>query len=179
MLAFLRGINVAGHRKVKMEDIRQIHGALGHENVSTYLQSGNVIFDCGEKHRQELIRSIEAGYERELGLQTAVLIRSAAELGKIVADCPIPLMSGKDPKYLHVVLLSAQPRKSAIGNLMTASGPEEKQISGDALYVYYTQGSGRSKFNLAFIEKTLDVKATARNWNTVTKLNSLATRSLV
>ena len=113
-------------------------------------------------------------YEKRLGIHTDVLVRSVPELGEIVRGCPFPLTPNREPKFLHVVLLSGLPNPDALRNLLMYDGPEEWQISKDAMYVYYTQGSGRSKFNVTFIEKTLAVRATARNWNTVTRILELA-----
>ncbi len=173
-VAFLRGINVGGHRKIKMADLKQVHESMGHWNVATLLQSGNIVFECSETDRQKLIQDIATEYQKRLGLHTDVLVRSGTELGEIVRGCPFPLTPNREPRFLHVVLLSGLPSSDAVRNLLMYDGPEEKQISEDAMYVYYTEGSGRSKFNLPFIEKTLAVRATSRNWNTVTKIAELA-----
>ncbi len=173
-VAFLRGINVGGHRKIKMADLKQVQESMGHWNVATLLQSGNIVFECSETDRPKLIQDIEKEYEKRLGLHTDVLVRNVAELGEIVRRCPFPLTPNREPRFLHVVLLSELPSSDAVRNLLMYDGPEEKQISEDAMYVYYTEGSGRSKFNLPFIEKTLAVRATSRNWNTVTKIVELA-----
>ncbi len=173
-VAFLRGINVAGHRKIRMSDLKQVHESMGHWNVATLLQSGNIVFQCSKTDRQRLIQDIAKEYEKRLGLHTDVIVRGGAELGEIVRGCPFPLSPDREPRFLHVVLLSGLPSSDAARNLLMYDGPEEKHISEDVIYVYYTQGSGRSKFNVPFIEKTLEVRATARNWNTVTKIVELA-----
>ena len=157
-----------------MADLKQVHESMGHRNVATFLQSGNIVFECPETDRQKLTQDIATKYENRLGLHTDVIVRSGAELGEIIRECPFPLSPNREPRFLHVVLLSRLPSSDAVRNLLMYDGPEEKQISEDALYVYYTEGSGRSKFNLPFIEKTLAVRATSRNWNTVTKIAELA-----
>ncbi len=172
-VAFLRGINVGGHRKIKMNDLKQVHESMGHRYVATLLQSGNIVFECSETDRRELIQDITEEYGKRLGLHTDVIVRSGAELGEIVRGCPFPLTPNREPKFLHLVLLSGLPTSDAMRNLMMYDGPEERQISEDAVYVYYTQGSGRSKFTVPFIERTLVVRATARNWNTITKILDL------
>ncbi len=173
-VAFLRGINVGGHRKIKMANLKQVHESMGHCNVATLLQSGNIVFESSETDRQKLIQDIVKEYENGLGIHTDVIVRSGAELGEIVRECPFPLSPNREPRFLHVVLLSGLPRSDAVRNLLMYDGPEEKHISEDAMYVYYTEGSGRSKFTVPFIEKTLAVRATSRNWNTVTKIVELA-----
>jgi len=175
-VAFLRGVNVAGHRRIKMEALRKAHEAMKHSHVETMLQSGNVIFECGVKGRKKLTAEIEEAYRDRLGLSTTVLLRSAGELDRIVGRCPIALGSKRDPKFLHAVLLADAPGSDAADSLMAYDGPEEIRLAGDTLYVYYTHGSGRSKLTLDRIEKALGVAATARNWNTITKLRDLAAR---
>ena len=173
-VAFLRGINVGGHHKVKMDELKRVHESMGHWNVATILQSGNIVFECSETDRQKLIQDIAVEYEKRLGIHTDVLVRSVPELGEIVRGCPFPLTPNREPKFLHVVLLSGLPSSDAVRNLLMYDGSEEWQISEDAMYVYYTQGSGRSKFNVTFNEKTLAVRTTARNWNTVTRILEMA-----
>ena len=86
-VAFLRGINVGGHRKIRMSDLKQVHESMGHWNVATLLQSGNIVFQCSETDRQRLIQDIAKEYEKRLGIDTDVLVRSGAELGEIVKGC--------------------------------------------------------------------------------------------
>lgn len=175
-VAFLRGVNVASHRRIKMEALRKTHEAMKHSHVETVLQSGNVIFESGVKSRTKLAAEIEAVYGDRLGLPTTVLLRRAGELDQIVERCPIALGSKRDSKFLHAVLLADAPGSAAADSLLAYDGPEEIRLASDTLYVYYTHGAGRSKLSLDRIEKALGVKATARNWNTITKLRDLATR---
>ena len=169
-IAFLRGINVGGHRLINMNDLRRLHETMGHGNVATYLQSGNVIFECSEKNRRQLILDIEEKYEKKFGFHTDIIIRNAAELANIVKACPFTEAYVMEAKFLHVVQLSDIPESGLIKKLMNYDGPEEKELIEDVLYVYYTAGAGRSKLTLSLIEKTLKVSATARNWNTITKV---------
>lgn len=172
-IALLRGINVGGHRKIKMADLKHVHETMGHGNVATYLQSGNVAFDCANNDRQALAQSLEQAYDKAFGFYPDVLIRSAKDFALAANQCPFPITADRQTKFLHLTLLSAVPDSAALEKFNTYDGPEEKQVIGDTLYVYYTDGSGRSKLNLSFIERTLKVKGTARNWNTVSKLLEL------
>ena len=88
-VAFLRGINVGGHRKIKMADLRQVHESMDHWNVATLLQSGNIVFECSETDRQKLIQDIATEYEKRLGLHTDVLVRSGTELGDKGMSLPL------------------------------------------------------------------------------------------
>lgn len=172
-IALLRGINVGGHRKIKMADVKRLHETMGHKNIVTYLQTGNVIFDCTSNDSQTLARNLEQAYDKEFRFFPDVIIRSTKDFADAADKCPFPLTAGRQAKFLHLISLSAVPDSAAIGKLSAHDGPEEKQVIEDNLYVYYTDGSGTSKLNLGFIERTLKVKGTARNWNTVSKLLEL------
>ena len=174
-IAFLRGINVGGHRKIKMEDLKKVHHAIGHENVITYLQSGNVIFQSPQPiNRLDLVTTLETSYQEAFGFTTDVILRTPDELQNIVGNNPIALEEGKEEKFLHAVMLSAVPQSENISTFNTYDGEEEVQLIDNNLYIYYTNGSARSKLTLTFIEKTLKVKGTARNWNTINNLIRLS-----
>jgi len=172
-IAFLRGINVGGHRSIKMDDLKKLHIEMGHRNVVTFLQSGNVIFECTLKKREKLIREIEDKYKEKLNFDVDVIICNVPEIFKIARECPYTQAVNNDTKLIHVVQLSDIPQGYLVSELMQHEGPEEKQINGNILYVYYTEGAGRSKFNLSYIERTLKVRGIARNWNTITRLLDL------
>ncbi|MBL4890544.1 MAG: DUF1697 domain-containing protein [Rhizobiaceae bacterium] len=172
-VVFLRGINVGGHRKIKMAELKQLHEKMGHKNVATYLQSGNAVFDSSDTDRTKLIGAIEQEYRSQLEIDTHVILRDTEEIASAIAKLPFPLNEEREPKFLHGIFLSETPDSEMIKTLMQYKGPEEIQIIGDVLYVYYTEGSGRSKFNLTLIEKNLKVKGTARNWNSVRKILEL------
>jgi len=173
-IAFLRGINVGGHHTIKMNYLKQLHKIMGHGNIVTYLQSGNIIFESAEKNRRKLILDIEKEYEKKFGFHTNIFIRNITELSIIVNESPVSLTPEKEAKLLHVVQLSEVPEKALVKNLLKHGGLEEKHLKDNILYVYYPQGAGRSKFTLPYIEKTLKIKGTARNWNTITKILDLA-----
>ena len=172
-VAFLRGINVGGHRKIKMAELKQLHEKMSHENVVTYLQSGNVIFDSSEADLAKLIGAIKQEYRAKLDINTHVILRDLTEMASVIAKLPFLLNEKREAKFLHGVFLSEIPEPGAVKTLLQYEGLEEVQIIGDVLYVYYTEGSGRSKFNLALIEKHLKVSGTARNWNSVRKILEL------
>lgn len=170
-IAFLRGINVGGHRQIKMDALKQVHLSMGHHSVQTYLQTGNVIFQTVSE-REKLIDKLEDAYVEAFGFHTEVLLRTPDNLLNIIEYCPFTEVG--EPKFLHAVLLSETPTESAGEALMKYSGEEHLELIEDVLYIYYVHGAGRSKLTLTWIEKTLDVKGTARNWNTITKLAELA-----
>ena|SRR5579884_3806446 len=161
--ALLRAVNVGGHQPITMADLRSTAEKLGLENVSTILQSGNLIFD-GE--------TTEAALESKL--HTDVFLRAASEWQAMVKNNPFPDEAKNDPARLVVLFL----KKSADGATLQKAikGREIARGKGKQIYVYYPDGQGRSKLTNTLIEKTLGTRATARNWNTVLKLRDATQR---
>jgi len=171
-VSLLRAVNVGG-RSIKMDALRAIHESLGLSEVQTLLQSGNVVFATKDNDRARLAKAIEDAIETECGFRSAVMLRDAAALRKIVKENPFPAEAETDPGHLVVMFLAAKPDKGA--RIAAAySGPEEIRIEGDNAYLTYPNGIGKSKLTNALLEKHLGVAGTARNWNTVTKLLALA-----
>jgi uncharacterized protein (DUF1697 family) len=168
-VALLRGINLGARNKVAMADLRDLFAGLGAEDVTTYVQSGNVVF-AGDVDAS----AIEAGIKRDLGLDITVLVRSAAELDRLVARNPFA-KKASDPKQLHVTFLAGKPAAGRVAELDPERSPgDEFTVAGQEVYLYCPQGYGPSKLSNDYFEKTLGVAATTRNWNTVTKLAELA-----
>lgn len=154
-----------------MADLRALVAGLGAEAVGTYLQSGNVVFRSATA-RTELRAGIERALADELGLEVAVLLRTPAELERIAAGNPF---AGVGRKELHVAFLSAEPDPELVEALGPRPfPPDELRVAGEEAYLRYPKGLGRSKLSNAFLEKALGVRATTRNWNTVTRLAQLA-----
>lgn len=174
-IALFRGINVGGHKKVKMDLLRKLHESLGFRDVRTYVQSGNIVFKTDNVDSVKIVRLIESGFEKTYGFPAKVIVRTGEELGQIVEKNPFQAQAGKEAKFLHVVFLADRPEKEEIEELLNGyRGPEELYASRKELYIYYTNGAGRSKLTNALIERKLKVPGTARNWNTVTKLLEIA-----
>ena len=167
MAAFLRGINVGGHRAVAMSDLRAVFSGLGLGNVRTLLQSGNVVFTTSDGAAR--LRSIlEATCAERLGHDISVILRTEPEMKKVVARNPFGQAAGQ-PAKVHVVFLADKPTAAAAAKLDKQRGaPEEWVLDGRHVYVWYPNGAGQSKLRL-----DLGVPATARNWNTVTKVLDL------
>lgn len=117
-VAFLRGINVGGHRKVKMAELKQLHEKMGHENVVTYLQSGNVVFDSSDTDRAKLIGAIEQEYRSELEIDTHVILRDTEEMANAIIKLPFPLNDKREAKFLNGIFLSETPDFNAVKTLM-------------------------------------------------------------
>jgi uncharacterized protein (DUF1697 family) len=175
-VALLRSVNVGG-RKVNMKELAALFGEMGYGDVVTYIQSGNVVFTSPSRSAGALERAIEGRIERELGLEVRTLLRSKAELDRVLRANPF-LATKAEPAKLHVTFLAAQPGAA----LMRAAGEfdagaDEFRVVGREVYVHCPNGYGTTKINNTFFEKRLETVATTRNWNTVNKLAELASRS--
>jgi uncharacterized protein (DUF1697 family) len=170
----LRGINVTGRNQIKMADLTALFAGLGHEDVSTYVQSGNVIFRSASGSSVNLANDIAERIKRDLGLDVAVLLRTQDQLAKIVKDNPF-IRNGADLATLHVTFLAESPDPALVREIDSALGePDEFRVAGREVYLHCPNGYGRTKLNNTFWERRLKVAATTRNWRTVTTLHRLA-----
>ena len=157
-----------------MADLRATLESLGHEDVSTLLQSGNALFTGPKRNPDQLARTIERAIEARHGMAVKVLVRTGPELARIVAANPLP-EGASEPSKLHVAFLSAEPDAGRFESIDASRFEREVFRLGErALYVWYRDGAGRSKLTNDLMERRLGVTATSRNWNTVTKLADLA-----
>jgi len=171
--ALLRGINLGARNRVAMADLRALVEELGGEDVVTYVQSGNVVFrHAGAAARLE--RELAQAIQRALELDIAVIVRSSRQLTAIVDGNPF-LAAGADLAHLHLTLLGSSPDSAGVRRAIAASGtPDELSVKGKEIYLHLPAGYGRSKLSNAFFEKQLGVRATTRNWRTVTAVAELA-----
>jgi uncharacterized protein (DUF1697 family) len=173
-IALLRGINVGGHNKVLMSDLRDLCAALQLPGASTLLQSGNLVFQSANLTGAALEHLLEQETAERLKVSADYVVRTAAEWAKVVACNPFPAEAENDPGHLVVMFLKSAPAKKAVETLQIAiEGPEVVRCDGKQLYVYYPAGIGRSKLTGVLIEKKLGCRGTARNWNTILKLAAL------
>ncbi len=172
-VVLLRGINVGGKTKISMSDLRTLLTGLGAEDVRTHLQSGNAVLRS-RMAATRLTAAVEKAIARELSLEVTVLVRTSAQLVRVVASNPFS-GKAKAPAKVHVAFLAAAPGRARVQALdPKRSEPDEFRVAGREIYLYYPNGYGRTKINNAYFEKQLGVAATTRNWNTVTKLAELA-----
>lgn len=174
-VALLRGINVGTATRIAMTDLRRLVTDLGHEDVKTYLQSGNVVFTSTATDTGKLARDIERAIAGDLGMTVPVLVRSGAELAEVMAASPY-VKKQDDPTRLLVAFLSAEPSKAKVVALAVPGGETvEYTVAGREIHLHFPDGGyGRSKFTNAYLEKKLDVVATTRNWKSVQALRELA-----
>jgi uncharacterized protein (DUF1697 family) len=171
-IALLRAVNVVGQNLLKMEQLREWCAELGWENVRTYVQSGNVVFQTRAgipKWQAELEKKLAAEMKRPV----AVIGRTPAEFERIIDANPFLNERGIDTKRLHVTFLASAPAPiEALGSLK--AGGDRFAVRGREVYLHCPNGYGETKLSNTAFEKVLAVKATTRNWNTVNTLLEMA-----
>ena len=171
-VALFRGINVGGNNMLPMRDLATLLGSLGLEEVRTYIQSGNVVFSAAGT-ATSLAARICAAVERRFGFRPELLLLGAAELARALAANPFPEAAAQ-PQLLHLWFLASHPAKGAETALATLAAQGERLVlRGKVLYLHAPKGIGGSKL-AARAERTLGVRATARNWRTCSALLSMA-----
>ncbi|KAB1949728.1 DUF1697 domain-containing protein [Micromonospora sp. ALFpr18c] len=173
-VALLRGVNV-GTTRLAMADLRRIVTDLGHDDVRTYLQSGNVVFGSTVRDAEKLAGGIERALTDELGLTVPVLVRSARELAAVAGGNPYAEVEA-DPTRLLVAFLATAPAKATVDALTVPGGENVAfTVTGREVYLHFPDGGyGRSKFTNAYLEKKLAVVATTRNGKSVRTLADMA-----
>ncbi len=173
-LSILRGINVSGKNMIRMEVLRKMYEALGFTDVTSYLQSGNVIFCTEDPDTEAVAGRISARIKEEFGYAVPVLVLTPSEIREALIVNPFLSDPSKDPAYFHVTFLSAEPAAIPRDALDAKRGPgEEIAFAGKAAYLYCPNGYGNTKLHNTFLEKALKVTATTRNWKTTTELGRM------
>lgn len=175
-ISLLRGINVSGQKKIKMNDLESLYEKLGFQDVLTYIQSGNVIFNSGIRNRLEIIKIIEHGIKKKYKFHVPVTLRTRREISNIIKKCPFGSVdiSLEGAKVL-VTFLSARPLKDKLALINKSVAASEKIVlTGKEIYLYCPDGYGKSKLSNNFLENKLGVVATTRNWKSVHKLYDLS-----
>jgi uncharacterized protein (DUF1697 family) len=175
MISMLRGVNVGGHNKIKMDELRALYEFLKFENPRTYVQSGNVIFRTKEKNSPALAKKIQKAIERKFGFRPEVIVRTTEELRSAIAASPFASERNLEPGKILVTFLAGEPGSNAEATLLTLKAyPEELHLKGRELYIYFPDGAGKSKLPWSKVEKLFQTTGTARNWNSVTKMLAMA-----
>ena len=171
-IALLKGINVGGHKKVPMAELRELLTKKGYKNVVTYIQSGNVIFESDEINSKIIEENIKKAILDYFGFEVSILVKNRKELERIFNDSPF-IEDKKKASYFmmlhdmpHAELVKAASEKIYEG--------EEYYIIKDCIYYFNEKGFGKAKFNANYFERKLKTFATARNYNTMVKLLSLS-----
>jgi uncharacterized protein (DUF1697 family) len=175
IISMLRGINLAKHKRIKMDALRACYESLKLRDPRTYVQSGNIIFATKEQDLARLSNRIEKGIEQTFGFHSDVILRTTAELKEVIARNPFAERKGIEPAKLVVTFLATDPKPEARGAVLRIKAdPEELNLLGRELYTYFPNGMGRSKLSWASVEKLFQTNVTSRNWNTVVKMLAMA-----
>ena len=173
-ISLLRGVNI-GKKQMKMAVLKQLYESMGLENVQTYVQSGNVIFESKKGNVKELEELIGKQIEHEFGFTAEVLIRTPEELWHILETNPFLGKKDVDTTRLYVTFLTGEPSASARGKVGSfKSDPDEFEVIGTEIYLHCPVGYGITKLSNTFFEKKLGLVATTRNWRTVNMLSGIA-----
>ena len=171
-IAFLRGINVGGHRKIKMADLRENLSKLGLENVRSYIQSGNLVLDSNRKEK-EVAGLIRESIQKDFGFEVPTLVLTSETIEHILNNSPFE--NEADTKNLYFALLHDLPQKENYGRLKAEDYPNENFVITDlCVYLNCGLGAGKAKLSNNIIEQKLKVTATTRNLRTLQKMVELA-----
>jgi uncharacterized protein (DUF1697 family) len=173
-ISLLRGINVGGHKRIKMDQLRPSFEAMGFESVKTYIQSGNVVFKTGKSSPAGLSKRIELRILKDFGFSVSVICRTAGELEKTIANNPFLSERGIDPEKLHVMFLSEAPAPVALKRLSDLTAAPDRARGFDTeIYFYLPNGMSQSILMKSPVDRILAVVTTTRNWRTVNALHQM------
>lgn len=174
-IALYRGINVLGKNSVRMESLRGLHERLGHREVASYIQSGNIIFSA-RGLAERITRTIAAEFAEEFGFAARVMVVPAARWAAIVRGNPFARFSAKQPRTVHVGVCDGAPSARRLKALLEKTRSRETfVVRGGVIYLHAPDGYGTSKF-AAGMEKACGVPMTVRNWRTMEALRNLLER---
>ena len=174
-IALLRGINVGGHKKIKMADLRLLLEGLGYKDVMTYIQSGNVIFNSLEEDRDKLENQISEAIKDHYGFEVPVLVKTRTEIKKILDSNPYNDPEDLASNKIYFILLQELPQKEDIETTSTIVFENEKFIiTPECVFIRYDLGAGKAKCGINFFESKLKVATTSRNYRTMMKLLELS-----
>lgn len=169
-IALLRGINVSGQKKIKMAELKEILTSAGLQNVQTYIQSGNVIFES-EESSEGAARRIEGAIFKAYNFEVPTVVFEPSYLKNVIDQNPF-LSKVEETKKLYAIFLFDDLTQEGLDRLASAElGGDEYAIVDGVVYTCYHQGMGKTKMDINFIEKKLKVRATSRNWRTVNILS--------
>lgn len=169
-IVLLRGVNVGGNNKVPMADLRAAAEKAGYANARTYANSGNLVLE-GKGTAEAVAKDVEALLAKRFGVDVPVIVRTAAQWKAYRAN---PFPKG-EPAYVQLGLTKSAPDKACVAAIAErATLGEVAKVAGDAVWIHFPQGVGKSKLTPAFLDKAAGSPLTLRNWNTVQELARLA-----
>jgi uncharacterized protein (DUF1697 family) len=175
VIAMLRGVNLGGNNLIKMDALRSLVESLGFQDVTTFIQSGNVVFRTKEQDLDAVGKRIGDGIEKGFGFRPGIVLRTADEMLGVIARNPFAGRKDIDPARLLVWFLPEIPGAEARQKALALAGgqPEELHIIQREGWIYFPHGQARSRL-LPAVDKALKISGTGRNWNSVLKLMKIA-----
>lgn len=172
-IALLRGINVGGHNKIPMPDLRALCTKMGWGDVRSYIQSGNIVFSA-KATTSSLEDELEQAIEQNFGFEIIVIVRTAEDWFRYMTSNPFPEAAAEVPKLLMLGLSKNPPNSNALEALQQRAATDEHLAqTGNALWIHFGGGVANSKLSPAVLNRLVGSPVTARNWRTVLKLNEL------
>ena len=172
-VALFRGINVGGRNSLPMRELAELLRGLGLQEVRTYIQSGNVVFQSKSGGPADLAGRMGDAIEKSHGFRPVVVLLEIDELQSAMTANPFP-EAESEPKTLHLYFLASEPEIADLETLASIRHESERfKLEGKVFYLHAPEGIGRSRV-AAWVEKSLGVAVTARNWRTVSKINAMA-----
>ncbi len=176
-VAFLRGINVSGQKKIPMDELRNLFTGIGGKAVQTYIQSGNVIFDHESANMKHLEGQLVAAIRSRYGFEVSILLKTPEQLQDIVSRNPYTEKNLPDSWNMYFVFLASVPSENLQRSLQQESFEGEAcMVSNECVYLICKRGMGKARLNNNLVEKRLKVAATTRNHRTVLKVLTLCAR---
>ncbi|MCF0057260.1 DUF1697 domain-containing protein [Dyadobacter sp. CY356] len=177
-IAILRGINVSGHHMIKMAELKTMFETLPFENVRTYIQSGNIVFDASPGEERDFENLIHDVIQKTFSFSVPVIVLEEKELKDVRQHNPFLTGRNEDVTKLHVTFLAAIPNIDHIEKLKETARflPDEWILDGKVIYLFCPNGYGKTKLTNNFFENKLKVTATTRNWKTVNELISMTSK---
>ena len=170
-ISVLRGINVSGHKIIKMKALQEMYEHLGFQHVRTYIQSGNVVFESIEADPEKLEKMIAGEALKSFGFEVPVIVLPKDTLRDISMQNDYISNRGEDISKLHVTILSKEPDKILVDRIRKEEYlPDDFIITGRTIYLFCPNGYGNTKLSNTFFERKLTVQATTRNWKTILEL---------
>lgn len=173
-VAFLRGINVSGKRKVPMAELRAMCERLNLQNVKTYIQSGNIVFKSSMVQTNDIAILLHNEIQKHFNFNVPVIVKTVNELSQIIEKNPFVSQEDITANRIYFVLLNSLPAIELLENLSEETFENEEYVVIDnCLYLKCALGYGKAKLNNNLIERKLKVLATTRNYRTMNKLQEL------
>ncbi|MDD5362035.1 MAG: DUF1697 domain-containing protein [Ignavibacteria bacterium] len=176
-ISILRGINVSGKNIIKMDELRRAFAELNFENIRTYIQSGNVVFNSKLSGTKNLEKKISKKILEYFGFNMPVIVKEITEITEVFNNNPFVNERNEGLNFLHVTFLSDLPREENLSRIhQIQNDSDEFIVSGKNIYLFCPNGYGNTKLSNTFFENKLNVSATTRNWKTISELINIAGR---